>query len=169
MQSICLNVLTEIVYLMLQKVKSFIRMSNMCLDSILLHPQPEPMTYCLQLRTQQNIWLCFVLFFYHFIHYLVNFPQMLSYFCLMQLVCLSTISYEIIITQTTSYHIKNFGKNKWKMILYIQEYKVIKRAGNINTCDHHKRNLMICQSEFSIQRRSIGKMNKAAVSKFGSK
>jgi len=112
-QSICLNVLIEIVYLMLQKVNSFITMSNMCLDSILLHPQLEPMTYCLQLRTQQNIWLCFVFFFfYHFIHYLVIFPQMLSYFCLMQLVCLSTISYQIIITQTTPYHIKFFGKNK---------------------------------------------------------
>lgn len=36
-------------------------------------------------------------------------------------------------------------------------------------CDHQTCNLIICQSEFSIQRRSIGKMNMIAVSTFGSK
>lgn len=39
---------------------------------------------------------------------------------------------------------------------------------NRYTCDHHRRNLIISQSEFSIQRRSIGKTNKTAVNKFGS-
>lgn len=39
----------------------------------------------------------------------------------------------------------------------------------ITTCDHHNRNLTICQSEFSIQRRSIGKRNKTAASRLGSK
>lgn len=39
----------------------------------------------------------------------------------------------------------------------------------MDTCDHHRRSLTMCQSEFSIQRRSIGKMNKQAASKFGSK
>lgn len=43
------------------------------------------------------------------------------------------------------------------------------KAGMKLTCDHHKRSLIMCQSEFSIQRRSIGKRNKQAASKFGSK
>lgn len=41
--------------------------------------------------------------------------------------------------------------------------------GDHRTCDHQRRNLIISQSEFSIQRRSIGKMNRAAASKFGSR
>lgn len=40
---------------------------------------------------------------------------------------------------------------------------------SISTWDHQRRNLIMCQSEFSIQRRSIGNMNKAAASKFGSR
>ena len=39
----------------------------------------------------------------------------------------------------------------------------------ITTCDHHNRNLTICQSEFSIQRWSIEKRNKTAASRLGSK
>lgn len=42
-------------------------------------------------------------------------------------------------------------------------------VGTSFTCDHHRRNLAISQSEFSIQRRSIGKMKSAAASRFGSK
>lgn len=44
-----------------------------------------------------------------------------------------------------------------------------KKKGAVHTCDHHKRSLIMCQSEFSIKRRSIGKTNKQAASKFGSK
>jgi len=45
---------------------------------------------------------------------------------------------------------------------------MFKRTENMTTWDHHKNNLTMCQSEFSIQRRSIGKRKRAAANKFGS-
>jgi len=64
----------------------------------------------------------------------------------------------------------------FKIFLYMyKEYSgIINRTGkvkshDVDTCDHHSRNLTICQSELSIQRRSIGKINNTAASTFGSK
>lgn len=94
-------------------------MSNMCLDSILLHPQLEPVTYCLQLRTQLNIWICFVLLFIIVVVVVIIFHTLFSELPTDSFIFFShaigLLKHHILQNNhktKTSYHIKNLGKNK---------------------------------------------------------